>query len=177
MPQYRRNIFLIDKPFQIRFAIYVCSWLIALSFVYPLIVYSMFDYFIRYASHDPNGPPVQVLHDLRYQVMMLLIALQLLFLFISFLISIFMSHRIAGPLYKLKLFLAKLREGDLKEELHFREKDHFRELAGDYNEAIKSIRSRMDAAAAEIERALPDASPPSREALQKALTGLRGLQR
>src|SRR5690348_16886954 len=98
MAQYRRSIFLVNKRFQFRFAFYVCSWMAALSFVYPLIVYNMFEYFMRYLMRDPNGPPVQALEDLRHQVMWLLIALQGIFLVVTFLVSIFMSHRIAGPI-------------------------------------------------------------------------------
>ena len=176
MAQFRRSIFLINKPFQFRFAFYVCSWLLALSFVYPLIVYSLFDVFVRYASADPNGPPVQTLHDLRYQVLFLLALLQVVFLFVSFLISIFMSHRIAGPLHKLSLFFAQAKAGNLKAELHFRDKDHFQDLPAQYNEMMLAIRSRQDAAVAAIESALPEASPSARDSLEKAIATLRSLQ-
>jgi methyl-accepting chemotaxis protein len=177
MAQYRRSIFIINKRFQFRFAFYVCAWMIALSFVYPLIVYNMFDYFIRYLSRDPNGPNVLALQDLRQQVMVLLAALQAIFLFVTFLVSIFMSHRIAGPLYKLGRFFAMARDGNLKEELFFREKDHFPEIAQEYNDTMKAIRTRIEGAASEIERALPEASPAARSSLEKALAQLRGLQR
>lgn len=177
MAQYRRGIFLINKRFQFRFAFYVCSWMAALSFVYPLIVYNMFEYFMHYLVQDPNGPPVQVLEDLRQQVMWLLIALQGIFLVITFLVSIFMSHRIAGPLFKLAKFFALVRDSHLpdvlKEELFFREKDHFREIAADYNATMASIKTRLDDAAADIERALPLASLASRPELEKALAKLR----
>jgi methyl-accepting chemotaxis protein len=176
MAQYRRRIFIINRKFQLRFALYVCSWIAALSFVYPLIVYSMFDYFIRYLSRDPNGPSVVALQDLRDQVIWLLVALQGVFIFVTFLLSIFMSHRIAGPLYKLSRFFAMAREGNLKEELFFREKDHFQELAQDYNDTLKSIRARLDGAAAEIQRALPESPPAARQALERALVKLRGTQ-
>lgn len=175
--KHRRSIFIINRNFQFRFAFYVCSWMLALSFVYPMIVYSMFNYFIGFLIRDPNGAPVQAIIDMRYQVLMLLVALQLIFLFVTFLISIFMSHRIAGPLYKLSRFLALAREGNLKEELYFREKDHFQDLAASYNETMKSIRGHVEGAAAAIERALSESPPAARASLEKALGELRGLQR
>lgn len=177
MTQYRRSIFIINRKFQFRFAFYVCSWMVALSFVYPLIVHNLFDYFIRYLARDPNAPPVQTLYDLRDQIMVLLVALQLVFLFVTFLISIFMSHRIAGPLYKLSRFFAMAREGDFKQELFFREKDHFQELAQDYNSLIKSFNERLEGAASEVEQALGDASQASKPKLESALARLRGLRR
>src|ERR1700722_2099189 len=97
---YRRRNFLINRPFQFRFSLYVCSWLIALSFVYPAIVHNLFELFFRFLAHEPGGPPIESLLSTRREVLTLLIVLQLVLLLITFLISVFMSHRIAGPLYK-----------------------------------------------------------------------------
>jgi methyl-accepting chemotaxis protein len=176
MAQYRRSIFLINKKFQIRFALYVCSWLAALSFVYPLIVTSLFSYFIRYASADPNGPPVQVLLETRQQVFALLILLQATFLIVTFLISIFMSHRIAGPIFKLTKFFEAAKNGNIQDELYFREKDHFKDVAVQYNEMMRGIRARQEAAVREIEQALPSVSTDARASLEKALSALRPLK-
>jgi sensor histidine kinase YesM len=176
MAQYRRSIFIINKAFQFRFALYVCSWLIALSFVYPLIVNSLFDYFVRYATLDPNGPPVQALLDTRQSVLTLLLVLQGLFLFVTFLISLFMSHRIAGPLYKLSKFFEIARDGNLKEELYFRDKDHFQDIAMQYNEMIRAVRLRQEAASSELETVLPLLSAEARPAVEKALASLRTVQ-
>jgi sensor histidine kinase YesM len=161
--QYRRSIFLINKPFQLRYSLYVCSWLFALSLIYPLIIYNLFEYFVRYASLDPNGPSIAALHDTRHQVVLLLIFLQLLFLSVTFLISIFTSHRIAGPLYKLRLFFKKAKESGMTEELHFRKGDHFQELAVDYNDMMNALRSRHQTAIAHLEKG----------DTQKALAALR----
>ena len=176
MAQYRRSIFLINKPFQFRFAIYVCSWLFALSFVYPLIIYSLFDFFVRYAAADPNGPPIQALMGTRHEIMILLVLLQVTFLFISFLISIFMSHRIAGPLHKLGQFFEQAKNGDLNAKLTFRERDHFKEIAIQFNEMTQAIRTREDTVIQDIERALPGATPDGRAALEHALAHLRPLK-
>lgn len=176
MAQYRRSIFLINKKFQFRFAFYVCSWLLALSFVYPLIVHSLFGYFVRYAAADPNGPSVQSLMDVRSQVLFLLAMLQAIFLFVTFLISIFMSHRIAGPLFKLSKFFSQAKAGNLGAELYFRDKDHFQDLAAQYNDMMQGIRSREEAAISAIEAALPSVAPDARASLEKAIASLRPLQ-
>ncbi|MGZ3688938.1 MAG: hypothetical protein ACXVBW_11590, partial [Bdellovibrionota bacterium] len=98
---YRRSIFLINKPFQLRFAFYVCSWIFGLSICYPFIIYNLFDYFIRYLSVDPNGPGLNTLNQMRHDLLWLLFLLELVFVSFTFLLSIFLSHKIAGPLYKL----------------------------------------------------------------------------
>src|SRR5690242_13084344 len=101
---YRRSIFLINRRFQLRFAFYVCSWLVALSFVYPFIIANLFDYFIRYMALDPMGPAMSAVLRTRHDLLSLLVIMQVIFLSLGFLISIFMAHRIAGPLYKLSKF-------------------------------------------------------------------------
>ena len=140
---YRRSVFLINKRFQVRFAFYVCSWLFALSLVYPLIIYSVFDFILRNAQQDPMGPAISAIRDMRKDVLILLALLQLLFTGVTFLISIFISHRIAGPLHKLRLFMGDVREGNLAQELHFRKKDHFHDLAEDFNAMVHGVRRAM----------------------------------
>ena len=53
-----------------------------------------------------------------------------------FIISIFQSHKIAGPLFKVKRFLKSIREGKIPEKVAFRKGDHFQDLASDLNEAF-----------------------------------------
>jgi sensor histidine kinase YesM len=144
MAQLRRNAFLIDRPFQLRFSFYVCSWLFALSIVYPLIIYSLFNYFLRYLSLDPNGPSLVGLQDVKGQIVWLLVVFQLVFLVVTFLISIFVSHRIAGPLYKLRRFFNEAKAGQMGQTLRFRKKDHFQNVAAEYNEMMVEIRAKFD---------------------------------
>ena len=180
MPPYRRSIFLINKGFQIRFALYVCTWLFALSFIYPLIVFNLFDYFIAYAAKDPNGPAIEQLNRTRDEILVLLMALQVVFVGVTFLISIFMSHRIAGPLFKLKKFFAMAGQGNIKDVLAFREKDHFQDIATDYNAMMQGIRGiigqnteEISAAIHQIERAKDTGTSESRLQLEAAITSLK----
>ena len=140
---YKRSIFLINRKFQIRFSVYVCSWLLAVSFVYPWIVKNLFDYFIRYLARDPSGPPPEILVQTQREVLATLLSFQVLLLMSTFLISIFMSHRVAGPLYKLRMFINRAKEGDLSEDLYFRKNDHFSEIAEDYNGMIHEMKSHL----------------------------------
>jgi methyl-accepting chemotaxis protein len=180
---YRRSIFLINKKFQLRFSLYVCSWLFALSLVYPLIIHNLFELFVRYAALDPTGPALSQLERTRSNVFWLLVFLQLLFLGITFLISIFMSHRIAGPLYKLSKFFADAENGNLDQDLYFRKNDHFQDLADDYNRMIAGIRGTLgknvttaSTAITRVERALGHVDEEGRKELEEALTALREIR-
>jgi methyl-accepting chemotaxis protein len=143
MQKYRRSIFLINRPFQLKFAFFVCSWLFALSLAYPLVIYNLFDLFFRYLSRDPNGPGLAALQTFRQEIIFLLATFQIFFLIITFMISIFVSHRIAGPLYKLKNFFKQNGGGKLSPDLHFRKNDHFQDVAHEYNLMLSKLRAEL----------------------------------
>ena len=58
-------------------------------------------------------------------------------------VAIILSHKIAGPLYRLRnhiMYNSKVaKEGDLR-FIHFRKKDNFKTLAMAYNEQVKLIK-------------------------------------
>ena len=60
-------------------------------------------------------------------------SLQLFLLAVTFLISIFLSHRIAGPVYRMRKVFEAARSGPLPQSVKFRKDDHFNELAQEYN--------------------------------------------
>ena len=143
MPPKRRKLFLINKPFQYRFTFFVCSWLIALSFAYPLLIKSLFDYFTQYLEADPMGPMAQQIAHIKSEVITFLVLLQVVLVILSALISVFMSHRIAGPLFKLRRYFVEAAAGNLEQVITFRKGDYFKELATEYNNMMEKIRIRM----------------------------------
>lgn len=153
MAQYRRRILFINPKFQLRFSFYVISWICALSFIYPTLIYELYDSFTRYLARDPNGPMTSLLKENRENMIFWLVTMQVFFLSLTFFISVFLSHRIAGPLYKLSKALNDLRNGKLN-KIYFRKFDHFKELAEEYNYAVESVRDSVSAAELHLEKAI-----------------------
>jgi methyl-accepting chemotaxis protein len=181
---YKRSIFLINKGFQFRFSFYVCSWLFVLTLVYPLVIHTLFGYLIRYVSLDPFGPPLEGLLKTRREVLALIVLFQLLFGLVTFLISIFVSHRVAGPLFKLRNYLRDAKGGSFKEPLRFRKTDYFQELAAGFNEMADGIREvlaknaeQANAAAQSVEKAMKHANGESKRELEAALAVLQEIGR
>ena len=152
MAAYQRRIILINKPFQIRFAIYVCSWLLVLGLIYPMLVSQIYDAFFRFLAVDPNGPMISTLQEAKRSVMFWLMSLQAFFVVITFMLSIFLSHRIAGPIYKLSKSFHEAASGSLK-RITFRKSDHFKELAADFNVFVDVVADQISAAQTHLERA------------------------
>ncbi|HRK01895.1 MAG TPA: HAMP domain-containing protein [Oligoflexia bacterium] len=136
---YKRSKFLINRRFQLKFAFFVCSWIFALSMVYPIIIYNVFEYFLKILSAPHDVLTVDKVKYVENQVVIVLGILQLLFLTITFMLSIFLSHRIAGPLFKLRRAIDEVSRGNFDQRITFRKNDHFMELQDGFNEMVQHL--------------------------------------
>lgn len=174
--RFQRRIFLINKPFQLRFSFYVVSWIAALSLVYPLLIRELYNWFFRYLSVDPHGPMIPAIAQARKEMMLWLAFLQVTFVVMTFLLSILLSHRIAGPLYKLAQAMNEVAHGKLP-RITFRKADHFKELAAGFNRMAESIHDTTTAAETHIRKAMDRTTDEgARKELESALQTLKNLQ-
>jgi HAMP domain-containing protein len=72
----------------------------------------------------------------------LVIILPLVFIFLG-IIVVFISHRIAGPLYRLKMFMEKVENGDYSVQLKFRKNDSIHDVADSFNRMVEGIRDKF----------------------------------
>lgn len=138
---YQRAKILINRRFQLKFAFFVCSWIFALSMVYPLIIFSLFEMFLKFVPQD-SAQSLAHIKDIQGQVLFLLALLQLAVLLITFLISIFLSHRIAGPIYRIKKAMEEISKGNFDQRVTLRKNDHFMELQDSFNEMSQHLAVR-----------------------------------
>jgi general secretion pathway protein G len=61
------------------------------------------------------------------------------------------SHRIAGPLYRFRLAFARLTAGDLTVRITVRATDYLQEEAGEFDQAVQSLRQKVATLCHEIE--------------------------
>lgn len=57
-------------------------------------------------------------------------------------LSLFASHRIAGPIFRLNTSLKKMAKGNFGERLSFRKHDYFQEVASNFNSMAQSLEER-----------------------------------
>jgi len=57
-------------------------------------------------------------------------------------ITLFVSHRIAGPLYRLEKDIAEVIKGNMNMNFRVREKDELRDLANALNQMMKALRDK-----------------------------------
>lgn len=90
--------------------------------------------------------------------------------------SVLVSHRVAGPLYRIGRVLSRMKDGDLSMEVRVREKDYLQEEAALLDATVSGLRARLREArqrASELEGALTGS--PSSEELSEALESARAL--
>lgn len=137
----RRRI-LVDKPFQLKYCFFICSWLFALIAVYPLIIHQLFEFFMKNMADKLSVEDLQALAVMKSEVIAMLILSLSLFLLVIFFISLFTSHRIAGPLYQLSVRFSEVIEGKTPQPAKFRQSDHFQHLAIQYNQVLSVLEGR-----------------------------------
>ena len=91
-----------------------------------------------------NPDNVEELKANRDQLLLFLVIMEIAITGIIFVISIFISHKIAGPLYKLKTYLNNIKDGGEITPIYFRKGDYFMELADDVNDFMQSITNQRD---------------------------------
>jgi hypothetical protein len=102
------------------------------SLVYPFTIYDLYEKVILLQPGNQDK-----LEESRQSLLNLLLILEFAFIGIVFVLSIFMSHKIAGPLYKLQNYLRDIREGGEVKPLFFRNGDNFMEIAEEVTQTME----------------------------------------
>lgn len=135
---YKRSIFIVDPKFQIKFSLMICLIMLISSAFYPLVIYQL----ISGLAEKVPGSKTQ-LEGMQDSLKMLLILWQLGFGIVTFIVCILFTHKIAGPMYKLKKYLGDLRDGRIEGDLYFRGGDYFQDVADAVNETVSSFQEQF----------------------------------
>jgi hypothetical protein len=131
---YKRTTFLINPKFQLKFSLLVCSVIIITTIIYPIIIYDFFNMILANAA-DPSESMLQAKKNL----IIYLVFIQVVITALVFVIFIFFTHKIAGPLFKLKNHLAAIREGKPISPLKFRQGDYFEDVAEEVTLFLETV--------------------------------------
>lgn len=161
-----RKHLLINPAFQLRFSFLFTLAVVVFSAIFPIFVYLMFGSIEQHSFFANNTSALQALREARYDLAIFLTLTFLLTIVTAFTLALFHSHRIAGPLYKLRISMVAMQQGVLDKHIRFRNHDNFQELADGFNSMTDAvfIRRRRD-----FERV--NSVLPKLERLQATLSG------
>lgn len=179
MAAYKRSIFLINPRFQLRFSLIICTLVYISSLVFPFVVLELFESIAKIQPQAANA-----LREARGELIFYLILYQLIFTIIVFILCIFLTHKIAGPIYKLMGYLRGIANGGTPTQLSFRAGDHFHDLAAEINHVFDVLADEKDEQYAyltevmsylrNLSLALPDDKKPVLEEISARLKDIQG---
>ena len=136
----QRKQLVVDPAFQygliIRFAVLVTIVLIS-SLVILTIIYNKYIGVVLPTSLETGGVTsfeithLVTLSDLIWPVMVVILISITISSIAVYVLGLRFTHRIAGPVYRLRNSIAEMTDGDLGKKISIREKDYFQFLAAD----------------------------------------------
>jgi methyl-accepting chemotaxis protein len=141
-PKIRRSHFLIDKDFQVSFVLKFCAVVILASFI---IGGGIFYLTLNSTTVSIENTKVIVKSTADFIFPSLVLMVAVVAFFSSLVLSIMaliISHRIVGPLYRLRKEIEMLKEGDFTKQFQVRNRDHLKDLAKSLGEMSGTLRKR-----------------------------------
>lgn len=138
----RRKQFLIKKRFQLKYTglILLFMFLVAWATGYTVYYTGWLLMGEKLANVYPQGRLVLIMRTIN-----LTLLLRILFITpLVILISIILSHRIAGPIYRIQKYLRDIAAGNLSMRLHLRKNDEMQDLAAVINDMTDDLRNRAN---------------------------------
>ena len=140
--QYQRRNYYIDKKFQTKFI--MKFWLIVAigSLSVVAAVYWMAQNTTTVGIMDGRvGVHTTAKYLLPLMLQTVAIELALVSIF-TIIMTLFISHKIAGPLYRLQMTLKALGNGNLR-PMYLRQGDQLQEISSSYNEAVEKLNEKI----------------------------------
>ena len=136
----RWNYF-IDKKFQIKYVVVTLAFMFLIGAMCGYVTYHTLWTQLgeKLTQVYPQARLVSILNVVKIKL-----AIQLILLVpVVILASVFLSHRVVGPIFKIKKHMRKLIEKDFSNDLYLRKTDEFRDIAKLINESTDSIKQSL----------------------------------
>jgi methyl-accepting chemotaxis protein len=139
----RRRIYFIEKNFQRWFIIRFCM-LVLLGFLFTGILLYLFAERTTTVSFENTKAVVKSTADYLFPILVQTIIIVTIFVAImAIMLTLFVSHKIGGPLYRLKKELNAISEGDLSSDFKIRKEDQLQDVAKCLNDMKAKLRERI----------------------------------
>jgi methyl-accepting chemotaxis protein len=135
----KRRIYYIEKEFQTKYILLTIFLLLTYTFAFIIIIFSpyMLTLYLDFYSLSEKAEAARTLLLLHSTVWPGIGGIILLF----GAVSIFITHKIAGPLYHLKKSISEITEGNLDVKVKLRKRDDLKDLAEQVNMLVDTFRT------------------------------------
>ncbi|GEM_PF-1312170 len=153
-PSFYRRQYLVDKKLQFRIAMAMVIEVALITLVLSLILLYVNDYYLGLITYFIGTSEAQQisLSDISRGIKWFLVGGVSVSSLIFAIIGIFVSHKIAGPIYRLKKNMIQVRNGIYNREIRFRKDDQLHDMADVFNEMSMALEVRKEITALYVER-------------------------
>jgi methyl-accepting chemotaxis protein len=138
----RRRRLIVDKAFQYRLIGLLLAIWGANSLFFSIILYYFYHgHILRFYHLVPRSGMVPLLSA----PLLFSMAIGFILCFgmvLVGIIGVYLSNQIAGPLYRVKMSLNRVREGDVNFEIQFRDRDFLEDFPGYFNGMLDSLKQQ-----------------------------------
>lgn len=141
---YRRRNYFIDKKFQTKFILKFCG-LVAFGGLLTILILYYLAAKSTTVSIINSRVVVRTTADFLLPVLLQTVFIVMIIVSLAtVIVTLFVSHKIAGPLYRLKKTIQALEDGDFSSDFHIRNLDQLQGLADGFNAMIKKVRDGLN---------------------------------
>lgn len=144
----RRKNYMIDKSFQGKFIVKFCLVVMLASLLTGMLIY-YFNLQTTTVAFENSKVVVKSTSDFILPIMVqILIMVTVAASFAAASVTLFTSHKIAGPVYRLKIELERMKKGDLTTDVQLRANDQLQKAA----EELEGLRSELQSNIKELKK-------------------------
>ncbi len=142
MGNIKRRIYFIDKKFQTKFIFKFCLIVVVAS----LALTALLIYFSQGSTTVAiENTKVKVMSTADFMLPVFIQTIAIVFAAAALavlILSLLVSHKIAGPLYRIKREIDALKEGDFRRSFNLRKKDQLKDLAQSLDQMCNSLKDK-----------------------------------
>lgn len=138
---------IINPTFQLRMSLrFIILYIIIAGIFQAFFILIMNNYMNNFVKEFPITIDQHlVLHTIVYQIIIAMFFLILLGAVSTFIVAVYFSHKIAGPIYVIKNNINKLIENDFSIRTNFRDGDEFSEISVALNRLTEKLKQEAAA--------------------------------
>lgn len=134
-PKSKRKTIIVNPEFQVRLAFWGSIITIAEVMVGCILV-------MLVATTNVNLSAVEQVNFF-YKLIGMIAAIVVVMTGINFIITLLFSHRIAGPVYRIRQSMEQVGNGDLSLLIQLRSNDELHELKDTFNDMVSNLRDKV----------------------------------
>ncbi|MCX5642981.1 MAG: hypothetical protein NTY10_07165 [Candidatus Omnitrophica bacterium] len=176
-PSLLRRRYLIDRPLQLSHSGFVV-WAVGIGMITAWLItyYTIWSLVLNQISRETQIP--QLLRDVNSRLFWTLAIPGVVLLFLVAWIQMFLSHRIAGPAYRLRKTITGMTQGLWPESVQVRNHDFLKDVVDEFNILVTSERDRYIRLATQVKETselLKKIEPANESDRQKLVAGRKTL--